>query len=72
MTRALVLFAGVALLPALCGPVEARAETIEVALCAGGSLSIPLRESPAKPADRPCCAKGCHGQRKRAPAAACD
>ncbi len=70
--RALVVFAGVALLPALCGPAEARAETIEVALCAGGTLAIPLRDDPAKPADKPCCTKGCHGQRKRSLAGTCD
>jgi hypothetical protein len=70
--RAVALFAAIALIPALCGPVGARAESIEVALCQGGTLTIPLRDDPAPPTADPCCAKGCHSQRKRAGAGSPD
>lgn len=64
MIRAASLFAAVALLPALCGVAVERSATFELALCSAGTRSIPLRDGP--PPAEPCCAKGCHAQRKRA------
>ena len=55
-----------ALLPAMTGPLAAAERSLEVALCNGGSLSLPLGGTPA-PAEgsRPCCAKGCHSSSSR-------
>lgn len=64
MTRSASLFAALALLPALCGPAIARTASLELALCGGGTTSIPLRDG-LPPVGEPCCAKGCHAQRKR-------
>ena len=66
MRRGSSLFAAFAMIPGLCGPIIGRAAVIEVALCEGGTIQLPLREQPAPPATEPCCAKGCHLQRKRA------
>lgn len=63
--RGAALFAALAMLPALCGPVLARAATFELASCGGGTLTVPLRDDPLPPATEPCCAKGCHASRKR-------
>ena len=65
MMRGSALFAAFAMIPGLCGPIIARAAAIEVALCEGGTIQLPLRDRPAPPATEPCCAKGCHLQRKR-------
>lgn len=64
--RGASLFAAFAMIPGLCGPIIARATVIEVSLCEGGTMQLPLRDQPAPPAAEPCCAKGCHLQRKRA------
>jgi len=68
MKRVLALIGSLALIPAAVGPLPASARSFAVALCGGGSVTLPA--SPAGgPADppAPCCAKGCHGgsQRKR-------
>jgi hypothetical protein len=65
MIRAAQLFAIFAMLPAMCGPVAGREPTIDLALCGGGVITVPLGGAPAAPAGEPCCAKGCHNQRKR-------
>lgn len=67
MSPALPLLAFAALVPAMTGPNAAeRQDAVRVALCAGGSVSIPLDGSPA-PGERnaPCCAKGCHAGQSR-------
>ena len=64
--RGASLFAAFAMIPGLCGPIIARAAAIEVSLCEGGTMQLPQRDRPAPPATEPCCAKGCHLQRKRA------
>ena len=61
------LFAAIALLPAMAGPfANAERQSLQVSLCAGGAISIPLEESPV-PQDgtAPCCAKGCHSSSSR-------
>ena len=66
MTHA-ALFAVMALVPAVVGPLEgATQRNLQVSLCAGGAVSIPLEETPA-PQDgtAPCCAKGCHSSASR-------
>jgi hypothetical protein len=63
-----VSFAAFALLPAMTGPLAAAERRLEVSLCSGDSLSIPLRGAPAPDeGPKPCCAKGCHSSscRKR-------
>jgi hypothetical protein len=55
-------FAAVALLPAMTGPLgTAERTSLQVLLCGGGAMSIPLN-GPTAPQDgtAPCCAKGCH------------
>ena len=60
-----------ALLPAMTAapvPLDGTAGGITLALCAGGSITIPANgpDSPARGGTAPCCAKGCHGsERKR-------
>lgn len=58
----------VALFPAIVGPLPvtaASALTLELALCNGGSVSIPVEgNGPAVPVTTPCCAKGCHSRRR--------
>jgi hypothetical protein len=61
------LFAAIALLPAMTGPLAGtEPASLQVALCAGGAVSIPFEDSPA-PRDgiAPCCAKGCHSSSSR-------
>lgn len=60
------LLALVALVPAMTGPIAAQQGAAIVALCGGGSISIPLGGAPA-PGDgnAPCCAKGCHSGQSR-------
>lgn len=55
-----------ALIPAMTGvpPGEEAARTITVALCAGGSLTIPIGDGGPDSGTMPCCAKGCHGRRR--------
>jgi len=66
--KAAALFGALALLPAMTGPLAAAEQRLEVALCNGGSISIPLGGQPApEEGSKPCCAKGCHSSscRKR-------
>jgi hypothetical protein len=64
--RAAALFAALALLPAMVGPLAAAERSLEVALCNGGSVSLPLGGEPApEEGSRPCCAKGCHSSSSR-------
>ncbi|WP_066764155.1 hypothetical protein [Croceicoccus pelagius] len=65
MNGLLTSLAAVALVPAMTGvPPERAARTITVALCTGGTISIPIDgRAPAKGV-APCCAKGCRSRRK--------
>jgi len=54
------------LVPAMTGPIPAAsASALDVALCGGGSLSIPLNTPAPGNGSSPCCAKGCHGSSSR-------
>jgi hypothetical protein len=69
MTAPALLFAAVALVPAMTSPSEGAPQgsavsALVVALCSGGSIAVPLG-SGAPPASTPCCAKGCRGGDKR-------
>ena len=66
MTAA-TLLAAIALLPAMTGPLGgAEQRSLDVSLCAGGTVSLPLEESPApRDGTAPCCAKGCHSSSSR-------
>ena len=66
MNAVLSGLAAIALVPAMTGLPPADAQrVITVALCTGGSLTIPVGgEAPAKGA-MPCCAKGCREKRRR-------
>jgi hypothetical protein len=62
MTPSTLLFAAVALVPAMASPAEgaprlSMASALVVALCNGGSMTVPLG-SGAPPATPCCCAKG--------------
>lgn len=65
-----LLFAAAALLPAMTAPSEGTPQlstvgALVVALCNGGSMTVPLR-SGSQPATAPaCCAKGCRSGAKR-------
>jgi hypothetical protein len=66
-----LLFAAAALLPAMTAPSEGTPQlstvgALVVALCNGGSMTVPLG-SGRQPASAPCCCdKGCRtGKRKR-------
>jgi hypothetical protein len=62
MMTVAALFAAVALLPAISGPVASgERSSLQVLLCGGGAMSLPIGGSPP-PQDgtAPCCAKGCH------------
>lgn len=66
MSGRLSLFAALALLPAMVGPLPAAAQSLTVALCNGGSLTIPAGGSaPLGGSQGPCCAKGCHSGQSR-------
>lgn len=68
MKRALPLLAMAALIPAIIGPLPARAGTVLVMkLCNGGTVKVPLDngQSPGGPPQGPCCAKGCHSGDRR-------
>jgi hypothetical protein len=56
-----------AMAPAMLGSAAlAQARTMTVALCGGGTASIPLNGSvPAGGENAPCCAKGCHSGSSR-------
>lgn len=75
MSSATILLAAVSLLPAITGPVVAeRGSEAMVALCGGGTISIPLGGAPAPgEGSAPCCAKGCHsGQSRKKPGCCAD
>jgi hypothetical protein len=62
-----VLFAALALIPAMIGPVQSSSiRTITVALCEGGTMAIPVGGSPSGPESKgACCEKGCHSSSSR-------
>ena len=70
MTPPSLLFAAVALLPAISAPADgapqlSAAAAVMVGLCNGGNITVPLG-SGAPPATPPCCvAKGCCSGAKR-------
>ncbi len=71
MTAAPLVFAAAALLPAMTGAPGGSAvehtRSLALALCGGGSMTLPI-DGPQRPATAPCCAKGCHagGRRRKA------
>lgn len=71
MTPPALLFAAVALVPAMTAPSEgtpqlAAVASVVVALCNGGSMMLPLGSDAPLPATAPCCcAKGCRRADKR-------
>jgi len=69
MSATATLFALVALTPAALGSSAApRAAEIALALCNGGSITIPTGGGESVPGENaPCCAKACHAtcSRKR-------
>lgn len=67
MKRSLVLLGGLALLPAMIGPLEAEARNLIAPLCSGGTTIIPASsgDGPPGPPQGPCCAKGCHSGSSR-------
>ena len=69
MTPPSLLFAAAALLPAMTSPADGApqlsvASALVVALCNGGSMTVPFG-SGSPPATSCCCAKGCRTGRKR-------
>lgn len=71
------LFGLLALLPAALGTAPAHASSLSLPLCedghAQGRVTIPLRRDSLPGADKAgCCAKGCHGSRKRTQSGCCD
>ena len=68
MSPPILLFAAAALLPAMTSPSEgapvSAAGALIVALCNGGSMSVPLSGG-SQPAAPCCCAKGCRTGAKR-------
>ncbi len=59
-----------ALIPAMAGPLPSTSKpiTLELALCSGGSVTVPIGgNAPPGEGSSPCCAKGCHSgdQRKK-------
>lgn len=67
MSPAAILLAAVSLVPAMTGPLAAgRAREAMIALCGGGTISIPLDGAPAPgEGNGPCCAEGCHSRQLR-------
>ena len=69
MTPSGLLFAAAALVPAMTSPAEGTPQlsaisALVVALCGGGSMTVPLGAG-SPPATACCCAKGCRAGRKR-------
>ncbi|MFX9193214.1 hypothetical protein ABTN81_19730, partial [Acinetobacter baumannii] len=65
-----LLFGLFALLPAALGTAPAHATSLNLPLCEGGHaqghVSIPLGKDQVPGSDKAgCCAKACHGSRKR-------
>jgi hypothetical protein len=67
MHRTLALFGTLALLPAMLGPLKVEARVFVALSCGGGAKAIPILpdHQPPGPPQGPCCAKGCHSDRKR-------
>jgi hypothetical protein len=67
MSGGLSLAALVAMIPAMLGPPHGGGDTLELTLCAGGSLAIEIPRNPQPVPDGQPCAKGCHSgcSRKR-------
>lgn len=69
MSMSLQILAAAALVPAMVGPQPAPqggAGVIVLALCNGGSITVPVDQTPPASGTQPCCAKGCHSaERKR-------
>jgi len=68
MSGSLSLFATLALLPAMTGPVPGSSATggaLVLALCGGGSLTVPVEQVPVAPGTGACCAKGCRSSRRK-------
>lgn len=61
------LFAAIAMLPAITGPIGgSETRSLAVPLCGGGMTSVPLDRVPAPlNGSTPCCAKGCHSSSSR-------
>jgi hypothetical protein len=49
-----------ALVPMITGPLPGEENRLTIALCAGGTLEIPLGKGEEKMPDRDCPAAGCH------------
>ena len=69
MTTPALLFAAAALVPAMTSPADgaprlSTASVMVVALCNGGSMTVPLGSGPS-PATPCCCAKGCRGGKRK-------
>lgn len=59
--------AAVALLPAMTGvPPGTAPQALTLALCNGGTITLPLGRNAPASAATPCCAKGCRSRRRNA------
>lgn len=67
MSSPALLLAAISLVPAMTGPLAGgQAREIAIALCNGGSISIPLEQGPTQGDENGAhCAKGCHSTRPR-------
>lgn len=67
MSSPALLLAAISLVPAMTGPLAGeQAREIAIALCNGGSISIPLGQDPTQGDENGAhCAKGCHSTRPR-------
>lgn len=54
------LFAALALVPVMIGPLPAHAATITAKLCNGGTIAIPVGDGNAPAGERDCHPKACH------------
>ncbi|MBN9507473.1 MAG: hypothetical protein J0I69_15800 [Altererythrobacter sp.] len=73
MRRGALVFAAIAVVPAMIGPLAAQARPqAMIALCGGGLMPVPFDQLPARgEGNNACCAKGCHsGQCRKRPAPA--
>ena len=59
----------IAFVPMMLGPSHVALRQVELGLCNGGRLAIPLRREGDQP-DGPCIAKGCHASNCRKRSAA--
>ncbi|NYH95558.1 hypothetical protein [Novosphingobium marinum] len=66
MNRFVRIATGIALLPAMTGPLPvAAAQPLVAPLCSGGTVQIPIRAPTPGTSEAPCCAKGCHSGSRR-------